>query len=123
MEGGSWFGKCGDTGNRKFLHSWSDGIAICKGRGKLITFEILHVHAEYCLVKHCMKVSLANADISIFVESVQSLCPRCGATRQAGTSSCCVEGGSWFEKCGDPGDRKFLHSWSDGIMICEGRGK
>ena len=28
--------------------------------------------------------------------------------------------GAWFKKCGDVGDSKFEHTWSEGIQVCEG---
>ena len=30
--GGSWFGKCGATGNAQVQHTWSEGIQVCKAR-------------------------------------------------------------------------------------------
>ena len=32
--GGSWFRKCGSTGNREFPHTWSEGILACKIRAQ-----------------------------------------------------------------------------------------
>ena len=31
-----------------------------------------------------------------------------------------MRGGAWFKKCGDVGDSKFEHTWSEGIQVCEG---
>ena len=31
-DGGSWFGKCGATGNTKLQHTWHEGIHACKER-------------------------------------------------------------------------------------------
>ena len=46
-------------------------------------------------------------------------CPQCGDKNKFGKSSCCGRGGSWFQKCGDPGESNFDHTWSDGIEACE----
>ena len=47
-------------------------------------------------------------------------CPKCGTTKK-GKVSCCANGGSWFEKCGDPGDPQFEHTWDDGVNACKGK--
>ena len=31
-----------------------------------------------------------------------------------------VRGGTWFKKCGDPGDSNFEHDWDDGVNACKG---
>ena len=36
-------------------------------------------------------------------------------------SSCCFRGGSWFKKCGDPGDSRFEHTWSQGLQACKSK--
>ena len=48
------------------------------------------------------------------------VCPVCGVMRTSGMPSCCVRGGAWFQKCGDAGDARFEHSWTDGIQACKG---
>ena len=45
-------------------------------------------------------------------------CPKC-ATNNAGKLTCCARGGSWFQKCGDTGDSKFDHTWTEGIKACK----
>ena len=45
-------------------------------------------------------------------------CPKCGTTKK-GQESCCGRGGSWFQKCGDPGDTSFEHDWDEGIDACK----
>ena len=47
------------------------------------------------------------------------ICPKCG-TNKSGKLSCCARGGAWFQKCGDPGDSKFGHTWNEGIKACRG---
>ena len=49
-------------------------------------------------------------------------CPKCGINRKNGKRSCCVRGGAWFRKCGDPGDTTFAHTWLEGINVCENLG-
>ena len=51
--------------------------------------------------------------------STGTACPKCGTTRK-GKVSCCAKGGTWFNKCGDPGDTNFEHEWDDGIDACKG---
>ena len=41
-------------------------------------------------------------------------CAKCG-TNNAGKLSCCVRGGSWFQKCGPDGD----HTWAEGVESCQ----
>ena len=38
---------------------------------------------------------------------------------QAGKHSCCARGGAWFKNCGDVGDTKFDHTWTEGIQACK----
>ena len=52
--------------------------------------------------------------------SAVSECVKCGTTRKSGKRSCCARGGNWFKNCGDAGDTKFDHTWSEGIRACEG---
>ena len=49
-----------------------------------------------------------------------STCPQCGGGGKSGKISCCARGGSWFQKCGDPGNSKFEHTWSEGSEACKG---
>ena len=46
-------------------------------------------------------------------------CPKCGKVN-SGKASCCGNGGAWFEKCGDLGDDKFDHTWTEGLDACKG---
>ena len=46
-------------------------------------------------------------------------CARCVATSE-GKPSCCVEGGSWYRRCGDPGDL-LEHTWTEGLEACKGK--
>ena len=45
------------------------------------------------------------------------VCLRC-STNKAGKRSCCARGGAWFKNCGDVGDKKFDHTWAEGIQAC-----
>ena len=45
-------------------------------------------------------------------------CPKCG-TNKGGKRTCCTRGGSWFEKCGEPGDSNFEHTYAEGIQSCQ----
>ena len=48
-------------------------------------------------------------------------CPQCGVNSNSGKRSCCVRGGTWFKKCGDPGDSNFEHTWDEGMKACKGK--
>ena len=49
-------------------------------------------------------------------------CPKCGAAKKSGRSSCCAPGGAWFKNCGDAGDTTFNHTWAEGVHACKGVG-
>ena len=51
--------------------------------------------------------------------AMTSACAKCGVMRKSGKRSCCVSGGAWFKQCGNPGDAKFEHTWSEGIRACK----
>ena len=53
------------------------------------------------------------------VMSAIPICPKCAINKKSGKSSCCVRGGAWFNKCGEPGDSKFDHTWFEGNRVCK----
>ena len=50
-------------------------------------------------------------------------CAKCGYIRKSGKLSCCAHGGDWFKNCGNAGDTKFEHTWSEGIQACKDAAK
>ena len=50
-----------------------------------------------------------------------SVCPKCGTIKKSGKLSCCAPGGSWVKQCGNPGNSKFEHTWSEGIDACRSK--
>ena len=52
------------------------------------------------------------------VGSSNNMCLKCGITKKSGKLSCCARGGAWFKKCGDVGDTKFEHTWTEGVDAC-----
>ena len=63
--------------------------------------------------------ALAQAGTIMFLSNPTTpKCPECGVITVSGTVSCCAYGGSWFQKCGDPGDSHFEYTWMDGIEAC-----
>ena len=102
--GGSWYQNCGMTSDLGLPHTWFEGAAACKGK----------------LVADCSKCMCTCASI-LLQKNVYSIleCTKCGITEKTGKSSCCASGGSWFGNCGDPGDPKFGHTWSEGIQGCK----
>merc|ERR1712224_82064 len=89
--GGSWFNNCGDVGDSTFEHTWGEGIQACKDAPTTTS------------------ASVPNSKV----------CPQCGTNKKNGKRSCCASGGSWFEKCGAPGDSTFEHTWSEGAQACQ----
>ena len=60
----------------------------------------------------------APATTSASVSS-SKVCPQCGTNKKNGKRSCCAIGGSWFNKCGAPGDSTFKHTWGEGMRACQ----
>merc|ERR1712224_1082426 len=92
--GGTWFNKCGDAGDTKFDHTWSEGVQACK------------------------KVSPTTRLYTTTILSTPSIsigCVKCGVIKKSGKRSCCARGGDWFKKCGDAADTTFNHTWSEGV--------
>ena len=50
---------------------------------------------------------------------VSSGCSKCGPDK-SGKLSCCSRGGDWFKQCGKPGDKKYAHTWTEGVNACKG---
>ena len=61
--------------------------------------------------------------VTMATTTASSGCPRCGKPNKSGKSSCCGKGGAWKGKCGNPGDPKFAHTWSEGIQTCKVTGE
>ena len=51
--------------------------------------------------------------------TISSTCAKCGISKRSDTATCCAPGGSWFKKCGDPGDSNYEHTWLQGIRACQ----
>ena len=49
------------------------------------------------------------------------VCPKCGTIRKSGKYSCCAPNGAWAKICGNPGDSKFAHTWTEGLQTCESK--
>ena len=61
--GGSWFKKCGDSGDDNFEHTWFEGITACKTKSKRVCIAVdIHKHRLPCT---CM----FNALVSLFILS------------------------------------------------------
>ena len=45
-------------------------------------------------------------------------CAKCGTFKKSERVSCCAPGGTWYQKCGVAGSRKFDHSWLEGVEAC-----
>ena len=106
---------------RRATHQW----AAIAGVENLLNFDI-HL-------KRCLRYSITNPlpksvrprtmppPLTMVTSTTVSLaCSKCGTTKKSGRSSCCARGGAWFKNCGDAGDTKFDHSWTEGIQACKG---
>ena len=118
--GGAWFKKCGDVGDPKFAHTWLEGIEACE-KSKLIgpCFSLGGYQCVLCNVNACMPTESPESPTTARVPMVSGKkCSKCGRSKKSGQLSCCTRGGTWFKKCGDIGDPKFAHTWSEGIQAC-----
>ena len=116
LRGGTWFKNCGDPGDPKFVHTWSEGIEACKG----IQYAnlVLNVAVHRACGIHNVWLSTDTGNPS--VTNPSSTCSKCGPTN-SGKLSCCSRGGTWFRNCGDAGDPKFDHTWSEGMEACKSK--
>ena len=48
-------------------------------------------------------------------------CPKCGSNKKNKKLNCCGVGGSWFNQCGNPGDKRYKYTWEDGLRACKGK--
>ena len=62
-----------------------------------------------------------SAAVSLFLKQ-GSRCAHCATITISGARSCCAHGGAWFGICGDAGDRRFGHTWTEGERACDGFG-
>ena len=46
-------------------------------------------------------------------------CAKCGIIKISGKLSCCARGGAWFKKCGNVGEKRFDHTWTEGTHACK----
>merc|ERR1712224_388105 len=96
--GGAWFNNCGNSGNLKFEHTWTEGFQACKpGISQSIT---------------------TPAWVTPTITTASPVCTTCGTVKNSGKRSCCARGGVWFNKCGNPGDSNYGHTWTDGVQAC-----
>ena len=63
-------------------------------------------HANVTVFNHC--------DLSI---QASGGCPKCGKTAK-GQPTCCGMGGSWQGQCGNTNNKKFSHTWTEGVQAC-----
>ena len=69
----------------------------------------------------CEKVSILKSSTTPTSTIPSSTCLKCGTFDKSGQLSCCARGGTWFNKCGDPGDSKFDHTWFEGTQACKSK--
>ena len=107
--GGSWFQECGDAGDPRFAHTWTEGMQACKCKHSIL----------FPLRVSSPNVQTLGAPTPRITTAISSECPKCGSMKKSGERSCCARGGSWFQECGDVGDTRFVHTWIEGMQACE----
>ena len=74
-------------------------------------------------VKICTTVlvskSAAQPTITFAPTVPTPTCPKCGWDKN--TRSCCASEGAWYGICGDDGDPRYPHTWSEGVNSCIGK--
>ena len=71
------------------------------------------------MMGHLAYIALTNdSNITSDVAKGNGICPKCGVNINTGKRSCCVRGGSWFDKCGTADDN-FEHTWVEGMQACD----
>ena len=91
--------------NDAHTYSYNDARSKC-------SFICLFVCLLYLMCHRCIYAP--------FTVPMSPVCPKCGFVKKSDRPSCCARGGAWFNKCGDEGDSKFAHTWTEGIQACEG---
>ena len=114
-QGGSWFSTCGTPGSSK-EHTWFEGIEACKRKPTLS--RVMKICLLYFFSSPTNTFAKTKMTGQTMHPVITATCPTCAATSQ-GKLTCCAEGASWFEKCGDPGDGKE-HTWGEGLEACKG---
>ena len=116
--GGAWFKNCGDAGDSKFDHTWSEGIQACKGKRKNAQTNCIHIITLDQI--YCFSNSNTHVSAPTITKHSAAMCPTCGSDF-FGNPSCCAPGGTWFHNCGWPGDSRFDHTWYEGVQACESK--
>ena len=81
---------------------------------RVVVAHIIHLYVK--TVRSDTATPLPSKPAS---EMVSLVCPKCGTTKKSGKLSCCARDGAWFKNCGDAGDKKFDHTWVEGIEACK----
>merc|ERR1712010_143649 len=78
-------------GDDKVAYKWTDGANACK----------------------------PSAKPAAATTAASNTCAVCGSVKKSRKKSCCGRGGSWFRNCGSAGNKKFGHTWFEGIQACK----
>ena len=63
---------------------------------------------------------VAKAKAAMTTRKAGVVCDKCAPLKKSGKHSCCAPGGTWFNKCGNAGDKDAHYSWLEGIRACDG---
>ena len=64
-------------------------------------------------------ISTTKSSIAPITRMTTKVCLNCGIIKKNGKLSCCARGGAWYDKCGNPGEANFDHTWDEGILVCQ----
>ena len=82
---------------------------------------LLQMYSLTHSLTHSLNLSLDSLFSPLCIWGFVQACSECGFLKYTGVRSCCANGGAWFDKCGNPGNSNFEHTWFDGIQACAGR--
>ena len=87
------------------------------------TYKADWTHYQQCVWLFCAVLAVVETPATTGLSAIISAtCPKCGIIKKSGKHSCCARGGAWFKNCGEVGDTKFDHTWTEGIQACKGFG-
>ena len=115
FRGGSWHKKCGTAQDPNYEYTWLEGAETCKSKRSFLPIGIFYHHILTIFLNVSTSAATPPSTKAIPV------CPKCGIHKHTGKPSCCHRGGTWYTKCGDPGDTNYDHTWAEGNLACESK--
>ena len=75
-------------------------------------------HCFFCDITGNMPAEVPAIPTRMSTSRASTGCAKCGTVKRSGKFSCCSRGGAWFKNCGNIGDARFNHTWTEGIQVC-----